>query len=299
MGVREAVESCIPETDGSITRTWTIDGTIDEEQATAMAFTAAPEFYRARIRDPAPSVDIIGRGMWRFTFRYLIPGLDPGGEDEPTGDLPTIGTIDIDSSGSTQHVTQCFIQQAYGATDQNQAIATALVNARVVGFHKDGVHGVDIDVPGTTYTLTRKFLPQAISGAYLYRLSHLRGHINFYPWTLAWGGFGNLVYSINFDICSLKFMGYRASIGRTAQGLGCWDISYILRHEPNVDNLQIVEEGISADHPPIKVPFKAGHHYLWHLYKKREFVGGTIEIPELTFQSRVCPFADFLFVLGF
>lgn len=298
MGVREAVESCIPQQDGSITRTWIIDGTIDDQQAEAAAFTAAPPFYRGRLRSNAPSVDITGRGIWRYTFTYNIVGLADDSE-EPTGDLPTIGTIDIDSSGGTQHVTQCYIQQAYGQQETNQAIASALVNARVVGFHKDGVHGVDIDVPGTTYTLTRKFLPQAISGSYLYRLSHLRGHINFYPWTLSWGFGRNNIYSIQFEICSLKFMGFRANIGKTAKGNGCWDISYILRHEPNIKDLVVVEEGISSDHPPIKVPFKAGHHYLWHLYKKREFAGGTIEIPELTFQSRVCPFADFLFVLGF
>jgi hypothetical protein len=289
MPCREAVDSPVPQSDGTIKRTFIVEGTIDDEQAEGEAYAKADPYYRGLTRTPSPDVRIVARGVWEFTFDY-VQEEEGFFQEEPIGDLPTIGTIEIDSSGGTQHVTQCFEQVAFGVNDNNAAVSSSIIAGKMVGFHRDGVNGVDIDVPGTTYTLTKKFLPQAVSGQYLYNLSQMRGRINFYPWTLRWA-FGNQLYEIQFQPAELRFLGYSASVSRTAKGLGCWDISFKIHHQANVFDLNIGEG--------IILPFKGGQHYLWTLYKKKEVAGGTIEVPDLVFHTRVYNWADFGTILGF
>ena len=286
MPVREAINSPTPNKDGTISRTWTVWGTIDDAQAEAEAYAAASPTYRGLIRVGRPDGRVTARGIWEFEFTY---GILP--DDEPSDDGPTLGTLELNSSGGTQHITQALQSEWYPSDgSNNDALATSLSTAKVIGFHKDGVNGVDIDIPGATITLTRKFLPHVITGDYLQNLVRLRGHINYYNYTIAWA-YGSQAYSMTFEPAELRFGNARASIGRTSKGLSCWDISYEFIHSANVYNLEVGNG--------VLVPFKGGHHYLWHLYRRKEVVGAILEVPDYTFQSRVYDWADFAYYLGF
>lgn len=268
----------------TITRTFTVHGVLDYAQAEAQAYTAAEITYGGFVRQPAPRVREVQRGIFEAEFEYKPPGSD---DDDPQNEQPTLGTLEMDGSGGTRHVTQC-LQQVAGPPGKGQGI----VNAKVVGWHKDGVNGVDIDIPGSTFTLTKKWLPQAITGNYLQGLGRLRGKTNRNPYTLAWG-YRNTAYSITFDARELRFIRSRATTSITRSGAGVWDISYEFLYSPNREDLEIGED--------ITLDFLAGHDYLWIVYKKKTITdpATTIEVPEMAFVSQMYEEEDYQSVLGF
>jgi hypothetical protein len=284
MTAREAVNSPVFNSDGTIGRIMIVEGTIDLEQALGEAFRAAPVTSNGLIRKGAPDGRPNGRGIWEFEFKYGAVE-----SEEPTGDGPTLGTLEVNSSGGSTHVTQCRSIVGYGG-DNRPALKSRLEAARVVGWHKGGVNGVDIATPGASIVLTRKFLPEVISGNYIKALMDLYGYINYYPYTIAWAT-GKLAYSMRFEPTELRFGNARAAIGRTAKGLTCWDISYEFIHSRNITDLYMGNS--------ITIPLKGGHHYVWSVYKDEEVAGAKLEVPEMVFQSRMYDFADFAYVLGF
>jgi hypothetical protein len=268
----------------TITRTFIVYDVLDYAQAEAQAYAVADITYGGFVRQPGPRVRETHRGIFEAEFEYKPPG---GDDDDPQGELPTLGTIETDGSGGTRHVTQCLSKTMYPAGK-----GQGLVTAKVVGWHKDGVNGTDIDIPGTTFTLTKKWLPQAISGNYLLGLSRLRGKTNSLPYTLAWG-YRNVAYSITFDAGELRFLFHRARTNITKSGAGIWEITYAMLHAENLTNVDMGES--------ITVASIKGHQYVDVVYKKKTITNPatTIEVPEMVGVNTMYREENFASVLGF
>jgi hypothetical protein len=269
----------------TITRTFIVYDVLDYAQAEAQAYAAADLTYGGFVRQPGPRVRETHRGIFEAEFEYKPPG---GDDDDPQNENPTLGTLEMDASGGTRHVTQC-ISQVGGPPGKGQGI----VDAKVVGWHKDGVNGVDIDIPGSVFRLTKKWLPQAIGGNYLLGLAGLRGKTNQSPYTLAWG-YRNVAYSITFDARELRFLNSQAKTSFNAKtGVGAWDITYEFLYSKNREDLNIGEN--------ITLDFLAGHDYLWVVYKKKTIQNPatTIEVPEMAFVAQMYEEENYQAVLGF
>ncbi len=295
MGVRESPNSPRKTNDGTIERVYIVDGTTDDVQAEQQGFTAAPAFYRGLFRNPFPDVTPTGRGIYEVTFTYeKAEQEDDQNNDDPQGDNPTLGTLEMDGSGGTEHVTQCISQKAFPAA--GAATPTEIVERKIVGLHKDGVNGVDIDSPGSVFTITKKWLPQAISGDYLMNLSYLRAKTNSASYTLRWGWKGS-VYQIEFPTGELRYLSTRATTSFTRSGIGVWEISYSMMHAKNRTQIKLADGSAG-----IIIPEKKGHEYLWCMYRKENLTGSykaTIETPECAFIAQMYESEDFKSILKF
>lgn len=292
MACRESTQSP-RESTGLIERVYIVEGTTDEVQAKGEAFAKAPATYRGFIRNPNPDVRPTSRGIFEISFRYEPISLDDQQEETPAGDTPTLGTLRMARAGGTEHVTQCLSQTAYGPFR-----AQDIVDRRIVGLHRDGVNGVDMDIGGAVWTLTKRWLPTAITGTYLRSLSELASppKVNASPYTIRWAYRGS-AYETEFAAGELRFTGIEANVTRTAAGLGVWEISYEFLHMANRANIQL-----TTDSSPIIVASKKGHEYLWAFYKKAELTGDfkvSIEVPEMAFVSKLYDEENFAAVLRF
>lgn len=281
-------------TDGKYELTFGVEGTTDDAEAEGLAVAEAPLFHRGLPRSPLPIYREEARGIYQFTWTYELGNSTEQNENEPQGDLPTIGRLNIKPSGGTQHITQCLFQIGYhnlgaGATENIEI-------ARVIGLHKDGVHGCDVRKPGSIITLEKMFLPQAITGDYIAALQRLDGKQNFNAYTMQWARAGTL-YQMTFETGELQFAGADLSISLTPKGFSAWTIGYTFLFSPN--RYDVAFGGESQD---INVPVIGGHSYVWAYYEKKEITGvisATIEVPKAVFVSHVCEQADFATVLGF
>lgn len=295
MACVESHKSRRKNTDGTIERIYIVSGTTDDVQAEAEAFAKAPPSYRGLIRNPRPDVVETDREIYEVTFTYQAPdGSEEEEEQEPQGEFPTLGTLEVDTSGGTEHVTQCLSQVAYS----NSVTAKEIVERRIVGLHKDGVNGVDIDNRANVWRLTKKWLPAAITGAYLRKLDRLSSpsKVNQSPYTIKWAFRGNK-YERTFEAGELRFLGYKASTSFTIRGTGVWEISYEFLFSGNRDAFELTTGSAS-----IIVKSKKGHEYLWVMYKKEELTGdvkAAIEVPEVAFVSKLYEEANFAQELGF
>jgi hypothetical protein len=260
------------------------DVILDDLQAEGQAYAAAPLTYRLYPRKPGVEMRSTGRGFWEATFTYGPVTQD---EEEPG----SLGTIEIDGAGGTQHTNQCISQIAFP-----EGKFQGLVDAKVVGWHRDGVNGTDVDIPGTTYTLTRKWLPNLITGDYLKGLGKLRGKTNRSPYTISWI-FQQNNYSIEFDEGELRFLNHRAKTDFTKNGVGVWEISYSFLYSENLTDFDL---GKTKDGTEITADIQ-GHEYVWFSYEKKEITAppATIEVPEAAFISQMYRDEDFQTVLGF
>jgi hypothetical protein len=240
---------------------------------------------------PIPTKREVGRGHYEFTFQYKQgEGEDPN--NEPQGDLPTIGKLTFEPVNGTQHVTQCLYQTGYANGVNTRPIA----DSRIVGLHKDGVNGVDIDSPGSLITLEKLFLPGAISGNYIAGLELLRGCVNLYPYTIGWA-LNSARYQRTYEPDELRFMGATLSVTETPKGLSAWSVQYKWLHANNHRNIEF-----ATGSAPIIVPYIGGHNYIWVFYDKSQINGdiaATIEVPKAVFVSYMYPLANFIQFIGF
>lgn len=285
---RESDKSPGKNKDGEYELTFIVEGTTDIQEAESLAYAKAPPVYLYRFRK-APEVTANGRGLFEFRFPYAIGQED---EDEPQGDQPTLGTLQVSGAGNTQHVSQCLSQVAYPAGK-----GQGFVDSKVVGWHKDGVNGVDIKVPGSRYSLTKKWLPQAITGNYLDGLDELQGKTNQAAYTIRWGFNGN-AYALTCQSGELLFDGYAAKTDVTRSGAGIWEVTYEMIRSKNRTSINV---GKDASGTTITVDSKKGHEYLWAVYESKEITNpsGKIEVPAIACVARLYEEANFLTALGF
>lgn len=290
MTARESPNSPNKSRDGGWEIVYRTEGTTDEVQAIQSVYQLQPPIiFRGQPKKPGESLRWIGRGIGEVTLEYGFTGKD---EDDPQGDLPTLGTLEIKGSGGTFHTTQCLSQVGYPVGKGDGVVAS-----KAVGLHRDGVNGVDIHVSGSNYTLTKKWLPAAISGGYIDGLDELQGKMNASPYTIQWG-FNKQAYSIACDAGELLFVDYDAKTSFTRAGIGIWEFSYEFVRIKNRSNIVLGNNKINQ---PITVPFKRGHDYLWVWYSRKEIANPSvyIEVPEMAFVSQVYYTDNFAQKLGF
>lgn len=268
----------------------TVDGTIDPIQAEAEAYSKAPATYLGRPRKPGAELRWQNRSVSEWTFTYGF--FDEDEDEEPQGELPTLATLEIKGGGQTFHTNQCLSQVAYPA-GKGQGV----VDCKAVGLHRDGVHGVDIHVPGSVYTITCKWLPAAIKGSYIDGLDDLQGKTNKQAYTIQWG-FNKIRYSLECEAGELLFTDYDCKTTKTRSGIGVWEFSYSMLRIKNRTNIDL---GKNVNGTSISVTNKRGHEYLWVWYRRKEIANPSvfIEVPEMAFVSKLYEEADFKAKMGF
>lgn len=279
--LRETSDSRITKGDPPVEATfkWHVLECQDEEQAIGFVYADAPTDYRGLAQDrPNALIEKTGYDTFLVTLPYILlaPGGDGGGGGGG-GDPDSGGIIEFDTTGGTQHLTQCVSQAGYGGDG-----GPDICKARVVGLTRDGVEGVDIVIPKLEFVIPRVYPLEAIDGGFIRNLSRLTGKMNSDPYILA-GSF--------YDPGELLFLGASGRIV-TKDGEQKWEIDYRFSASENRKNIIIRED------PEIKVLDKKGHDYLWVLYKKDEADNRFVEVPDLAFVSRVYEEAMFALLLG-
>lgn len=282
--------------------TFGVEGTIDDLEAEGLAAAKAPIAHRHLPRQPIPNMRCVARGIYEFTYTYGFDDSDDS-DGEPQGDLPTIGRFSTKPAGGTQHITQCLYQIGY--SNLGEGATQEVETARVIGLHKDGVHGCDIRKPGSIITLEKLWLPAAITGDYIAALERLDGKQNIAPYTMRWSMRGTRYQRI-YEAGELQFAGCEWSTNLTPAGITAWQSVYTFLYSPNRQNVDFgsadaYTPGGGAP-PAIKVPFIGGHSYPWAYYGKKELTGtfkATIEAPKAIFVATVLEAANFVTVLGF
>lgn len=268
----------------------TVDGTTDPAEAISKAYGIASTALFGFPRKAGEALRWVNRGIAEVTFSFGLS--QDKDEDDPQGDQPTIGTLQIVGAGTTQHVTTCISQTSYP-----EGKGAGLVDAKVVGWHSGGVNGTDIHVNGSRYIVTKRWLPAAISGTYLDGLDDLQGKTNQSSYTIQWG-FNKTAYSLQAAGGELLFLNYDAKTSFTQSGIGVWEISYEMLRLKNRSSFDV---GKNKDGTAVTIASKKGHEYLWVVYEPKNIDNPkkTIEVPQMAFVSKVYEDADFKAKLGF
>lgn len=278
--------------EGDYELVYIVSGTTSEIEALGRADAKRPATYNGRpLKSVVPDLKTQSRGIFEITYTYGY-SQDDKDDDDPQGEAPTLGTIQITGAGQTLHVNQCLSQTAYPAGKGQK-----LCDARVIGWHKDGVHGTDIHVPGSRYLLTKRFLPTAVTGDYFDALDELQGKTNSDTYTIQWG-YRKTKYSVICDPGELLFVNYDAKTDITASGIGVWEFTFEMLRFKNRKDIAI---GKDKSGTMITVAKKAGHEYLWVLYEQDSIDNPAklIERPQIAFVSKVLEEAAFKAKLKF
>ena len=250
----------------------------DEEQAEGLLYAEAPDEYRNLVIDNEKvKIEKAGHDWYTAEVPYIFPPIPDfpggGGEDE---DDPTAGLFEFDATGGTQHITQCISQIEYGPD-----AAPNIAAARVVNLTRDGVEGVDQEIPGLTFSVTKRFLVADVDPFYINNLSRMKGKMNRLPYSV--GG-------SEYDPGELLFMG-AAGRKATIDGERKWEIAFRFAANQNRANIAIT--------PLINVPMKRGWDYLWVQYHKDVADNEFVEVPLRAWVSRIYEEESFAAVLGF
>jgi len=175
--------------------------------------------------------------VWDVTVPYEKLTCDPVSAGQPR--------YSFDATGGTQRIYQSIATQAYAAPGK-----TAPDFQGAIGVTKDSVEGVDIHVPGFSWTETWPIPAAMISTAYLRLLSELKGHWNNAPWRGWYAG----------EVLFLGATGdYTPPSGQQSQD--AFEMAFRFAAEANRTGLTVGDiTGIA----------KRGWDYLWVLYEERE-----------------------------
>ena len=258
-----------------ITLSFIVDEVNDDTQALGHVFGVAPLRFRGLYRQSSKvKQKPLGHQTWKFDFPYTP--VDPNEQgDEGGGEQSTdpFGIIDFDTTGGTQHITQCLEQADYGG----EAAAPNIRLSRVIGLTKYGVEGVDIIVPQMEFTATKTYRKDAIDSNFILSLMNLTGKVNSAPFQLR---------QLTFLAGELLFVGCTGS----SSGRKDWQMVYRFRASQNKKNIKIAEN--------ITVASKLGHEYLWVMYKVDEKDDRFTQVADVAFVSKVYDTEDFGPVLG-
>lgn len=259
----------------------------DELEADGLVQQALAEVTPADFRDleiDSESISLKKTGYDSFSWEgtWILPAVPefPGGTSDPGQASGPI--TEFDTTGGTQHVTQCISQVDYGPE-----AAPAIRLARVVGLTRDGVDGVDVVIPKLELSITRTYPFATITSLYIKNLARMTGKVNIAPFQID----GN-----PFDAGELLFLG---ATGRqiTKDNEIKWEIAFRFSASENRANIVVYEHEDEAK--KITVGAKKGHDYLWVLYKKDEADNRFVEVPDVAFVSKLYEDANFASTLGF
>lgn len=136
-----------------------------------------------------------------------------------------------------------------------------------IGVTKDGIEGVDVNVPTFAWN-ERHLLPDSqINMAYLQVIYNAIAKMNIDPFRI-------------FDVGEALLIGCTMN---QSQELPGWEANFRWIGSVNATNFQV---------GPITVAEKYGHDYLWTYYRSSTNNGNTVQIPYAVFVERVYQFTD-------
>ena len=245
----EKIDSRNWSTDGSVTFYYTLRGTANDVYARTLLLSSTPTTYEGLVREENPLIEanwvdtVTGDGQWDCTVRFAPR------EDQPS-EIGSV-TIEWDTSGGTQHITQSL------ETIGRYPPSTAENFHGAIGVTRSGVdatvEGVDIIVPVFTFRVKKVWkvgqLPNVQS------IVSLTGKVNSNPFTVVdtVNGFG-----FTFAPGECRFDGASFSGQRSDGGA---EIVYQFSTMPNRTNIKIGD---------ITIPSKKGWEYLWVRYMDEE-----------------------------
>lgn len=153
---------------------------------------------------------------------------------------PEEQTISFDTTGVREKVTQSLGTTSYAAPG-----VTAPDFGGAIGVTKSGVEGVEVNFPGLTFSIKRKFPPGLINQAYVNTVANLTGKYN------------NAKFA-NRDPGEVRFDG---ATGDQKNLLDSTDVVFKFTVSPNRSNFTVGN---------IEVESKLGWQYMWVLYEERD-----------------------------
>ncbi|MCG3178300.1 MAG: hypothetical protein BIFFINMI_00626 [Phycisphaerae bacterium] len=258
--------------DGTATLRYRVTGTASDGNAYAMLIATAPLVYSGRPRELHPTIEpepgtidaATDQGVWNCTVRY--PALTP----------LEIGTVTIegDTTGGTQHVTQSLATVNKYAPEGK----TAPNFKGGIGMTKDGPQGVDLVVPVFNFTVTKVWAPGSLPS--LGTIFSLGGRVNNAEFSVE-DTLTGLSITVNAGEC--LFQGARFGSRR---GDGGVQFQYSFSALPNKTDLTVGD---------ITVASKKGWEYLWVLYDETEDDAAkyVVQHPLAAYVERVYESGDF------
>jgi hypothetical protein len=242
--------------DGSIDRKYVVGSTSDNDAySELLAHADCPEsistpfgvLFRKRV-----SVTHVGGGNYECEANWAGLGVE--------NDEPTFVELSFSTQGKTEHITQSLNTTRYPGTADD--------HGGQVGVTKDGVEGVDITIPGLTWTETHIFPNADCDNAYLIALKALTGTVN--DATFRGHSAGEVL-----------FLGANGSRKNAEQ----WQIEFSFVAIPNASSLTVgTITGID----------KKGHEYMWITWDKEESGGEFVKsVPRAVYVEQVYPTSDF------
>ena len=243
----------------SYARSYKVFGTRDDVElhadisskiATDLTYWQYPGLPAMKLMAEQYSVAYLGDDAWQVTIQYEKSGAEDGAD-------PLKRNRSFDTTGGTQHITQCVDTGTTWGSGANQLTVTTLGERKyppadapsmsgAIGVDDNGVNGVDIVSPQLQWQESYDVPNAYVTDAYIKGLASLTGTVN----NAAFRGFA--AGEVLFVGCT------GAQEWDDQKGRGPWNLSYRFVASPNVTNQKIGDiTGIE----------KKGHEYLWVRYQ--------------------------------
>ena len=256
----------------SRTRSYKVFGTNDESLlhtavnqyiSTTIPVWVYPNQPSVKFTAESYTVDYLGDDAWQVVVQY-----ERSGADNDAQVAPLKRTRSFDTSGGTQHVTQCI--KGAGTTAPVRKfnligeVASVAANEQAIGFDGEQVHGVDIVAPALQWTEQYDVPANYVTAAYIKGVASLTGTVNSASFR-------------SFAAGEVLFVGASGSQQWDGDaGDGPWSLSYKFVASPNAGAGQTLA---ALDVGPITNVTKRGHDYLWVRYSKGVSDDGKVVIP--------------------
>jgi hypothetical protein len=226
------------------------------------------------LRAESYSVSYLGDEAWQVTIQY-----EKMGADDDTQKDPLKRSRSFDTSGGTQHITQCQAIGAGATLDFEKRFPSGATNmSGAIGVDDSSVAGVDIVVPQLTWTENYDVPDNYVDAAYIKKVAGLTGTVN------------NAAFR-TFAIGEVLFMGCSGSHEWDEEkGHGPWSLSFKFVASPNA--------GAGQTMPAITIGnisgiTKNGHEYLWVRYESKVDSNALLQHPKAVYVNKVYREANF------
>lgn len=251
----------------------------DETQAAGLLLAASPSGFLGLIRDDQQTdLEQIGVDTWTAKVHYRKPDPVEGDEaDQINGGYEGAILVEFDTTGATQHITQCIQQSDFGPV-----AAPEIRTSRVIGLNGDNVEGVDILVPQMRFTVKVDWPLDAFGPAQVEQIHDMTGKVN---------SDNVAIGNATFFAGELLFEGGSGARGVNSAGDPAWQVQYRYAASKNRQNIAVS--------PAINVPQKKGWQYLWVRYKRDDADNRFVQVPDVAFVADVYEEAPMNGVFGF